>query len=155
VEPEHRELPVRPSESDRNSGDREVFKRLMDLKTKLLELSEGSYYLIVIAQGEIDSEALKRVFDEIATSSRPVLDCKVFIDFEKASLNVRPAAIRAITNQLELHLTSKPIKMALVASKFDRCGRLHLLRDLLCSEGLRVAVFDNTKTAATWLSDGT
>jgi hypothetical protein len=98
---------------------------------------------------------LKRVFDEIETSSRPVLDYKVFIDFEKASLNVRPAAIRALTNQFELHLTSKPIKMALVASKSDRCGRLHLLRDLLCSKGLRVAVFDNTKTAATWLSDGT
>jgi hypothetical protein len=44
---------VRPSESDRNNGDSEVFKRPVDLKTKLLELSEGSYYLIVIAQGEI------------------------------------------------------------------------------------------------------
>jgi hypothetical protein len=155
MKPQDRELPVRLSESDRNNGDSEIFKRPMDLKTKLLELSAGSYYLIVIAQGEIDREALKRVFDEIETSSRPVLDYKVFIDFEKASLNVRPAAIRALTNQFELHLTSKPIKMALVASKFDRCGRLHLLRDLLCSEGLRVAVFDNTKTAATWLSDGT
>lgn len=125
------------------------------LKTKLLELSGGSYYLIVIAQGEIDREALKRVFDEIETSSRPVLDCKVFIDFEKASLNVRPAAIRAITTQLELHLTSKPIKMALVASKSDRCGRLHLLRDLLYHQGWSVAVFDNTKAAAAWLSEGT
>ena len=50
-----------PSESDRNNGDSEVFKRPVDLKTKILESSEGSYYLIVIAQGEIDREALKRV----------------------------------------------------------------------------------------------
>jgi hypothetical protein len=155
VEPQDRELPVPPSESNRNSGDSEVFKRPVDLKIKLLELSEGSYYLIVIAQGEIDRESLKRVFDEVATSSRSLLHCDVFIDFENASLNVRPAAICAIANQLELHLTSKPIKIALVASKFDRCGRLHLLRDLLCDQGLRVAVFDNTKTAAAWLSEGT
>ena len=146
---------MRPSKSDRNSGDREVLKRLMDLKIKLIELSEGSYYLIVIAQGEVDREALKRVFDEVETTSRPLLHCKVLIDFENASLNVPPAAIRAIANQLELHLTSKPMKMVVVASKFDRCGRLHLLRDLLSNHGLRVAVFDDTKTAAAWLSDGT
>ena len=40
----------------------------MDLKIKLLELFEGSYYLIVIAQGIIDSEALKRVFTDIQES---------------------------------------------------------------------------------------
>ena len=146
---------MRASESDRNSGDREVFKRLMDLKIKLLELSEGSYYLIVIAHGEIDREALKRIFNEIEKISRPLLDCKVFIDLEEASLNVRPAAIHAIANRLKLHLKSNSIKLAVVASTFDRCGRLHLLRDLLSSRGLRVAVFDNTKTAAAWLSDGT
>jgi hypothetical protein len=127
----------------------------MDLKIKLLEFSEGSHYLIVIAQGEIDREALKRVFNEIEKTSRPLVNCKVFIDLEEASLNVRPAAIHAIANRLELHLKSNPVKMAVVASKFDRCGRLRLLRDLLSSQGLRVAVFDNTKTAAAWLSDGT
>ena len=132
-----------------------MFKRLMDLKTKLFESFEGSYYLIVIAQGEIDREALKRVFDEVETRSRPILHCKVFIDFEKASLYVRPAAIHAIANQLELHLKSNPIKLAVVAPKFDRCGRLYLLRDLLCSQGLRVALFNNTKTAAAWLSEET
>jgi hypothetical protein len=127
----------------------------MDLKIKLLEFSEGSHYLIVIARGEIDREALKRIFNEIEKTSRPLVNCKVFIDLEEASLNVRPAAIHAIANRLELHLTSNPVKMAVVASKFDRCGRLRLLRDLLSSQGLRVAVFDNTKTAAAWLSDGT
>jgi hypothetical protein len=146
---------MRPSEPNRNSRDREVFKRLMELKTKLLELSEGSTYLIVIAQGEIDRESLKRVFDEIEKTSRPLVSCKVFIDLEQASLNIRPAAIHAIANRLELHLKSKSIKMAVVASNFDRCGRLHLLRDLLCDQGLRVALFDNTKTAACWLSEGT
>jgi hypothetical protein len=146
---------MRPSEPNRNSRDREVFKRLMELKTKLLELSEGSTYLIVIAQGEIDRESLKRVFDEIEKTSRPLVSCKVFIDLEQASLNIRPAAIHAIANRLELHLKSKSIKMAVVASNFDRCGRLHLLRDLLCDQGLRVVLFDNTKTAACWLSEGT
>ena len=127
----------------------------MNLKTKLLELSEPSYYFIVIAQGDIDREALKRIFDEIEKIRRPLANCKVLIDQEEANVNLRPKAIRSITNQFELHLSSQPFKMAVVASKFDRCGRLHLLGDLLCSQGLRVAVFDNTKAAGSWLSDGT
>ena len=132
-----------------------MFKRLMDLKIKLLKLCVGSSYLIVIARGEIDREALKRIFNEIEKISRPLVDCKVFMDLEEASLNVRPTAIRAIANRLELHLKFNPIKLAVVASKFDRCGRLYLLRDLLCSQGLRVALFDNTTSAAAWLSEGT
>ena len=80
--------------------------------------------------------------------------CKVFIDLEEASLNIRPAAIHAIANRLELPIKNNPIKMAVVGSKFDRCGRLHLLCDLLCRRDLRVAVFDNTTSAGAWLSDG-
>jgi hypothetical protein len=138
-------------ETERCSNVREIH---MDLKIKLLELFEGSHYLIVIAHGEIDREGLKQIFNEIEKTTRTLASCKVFIDLEEASLNVRPPAIHGIANQLQLHLKSDSIKLAVVASKFDRCGRLHLLRDLLCSQGLRVAVFDNTKNAAAWLSDG-
>jgi hypothetical protein len=86
----------------------------MDLKIKLLELFEGSYYLIVIAQGIIDSEALKRVFTDVQEITRPLLHCKVFIDFEEASLQVRATALHAIANQLELHSRTSATKMAVV-----------------------------------------
>lgn len=129
-----------------------LWKIHMDLKIKLLEFSEGSPYLIVIAKGEIDGKALKRVFNEIEKTSRALLHCKVFIDLEEASLNVRPPAIHSMASQFELHLTSKPIKMAVIGSNYDCCGRLDLLRDLLCSRGFRVALFDNTTSAAAWLS---
>jgi len=79
--------------------------------------------------------------------------CKLFIDLEEAALNIRPAAIHSIANQVELPLKNNPIKMAVVASKFDRCGRVHLLCDLLSRRGLRVAAFDNTTSAAAWLSE--
>ena len=127
----------------------------MDLKIKLLEAFEGSYYLIVIAQGKVDNAALKRLFAEVEKITEPLLDCKVFIDLEEASLNVRRAAVHAIITQLELHSKSNLGKIVVVSSEFDRCGRLQLLRDLLCSRGFRVAVFDNTTSAAEWLSEGT
>jgi hypothetical protein len=94
-----------------------------------------------LSKGEIDSQALKRIFNEIEKTIRPLVSGKVFLDLEEASLNIRPAALHAIANQLELHIKDNPIKMAVVASKFDRCGRLHLLCELLCSRGLRVAMF--------------
>ena len=73
-------------------------------------------------------------FNEIEKTIRPLVSCKVFIDLEEAGLNIRPAAIHAIVNQLELHIKDNPNKMAVVASKFDRCGCLHLLRDLLSNQ---------------------
>ena len=45
------------------------------------------------------------------------------------------------------------LRRADVFSEFEHCGRLQLLRDSLCSRGFRVAVFDNTTTAAAWLSE--
>jgi hypothetical protein len=116
----------------------------MDLKIKLLESFQESYYVIVIAQGKIDSKALKRLFGEVEKITEPLLHCKLFIDLEEASLNVRAAAVHAIVTQLELHSKSNLGKMAVVSSEFEPCGRLQLLRDLLCSRGFRVAVFDNT-----------
>jgi len=127
----------------------------MDLKIKLLELLEGSYYLIVIVHGVIDSEALKRVFTDVQEITRPLLHCKVFIDFEEASLRVRATALHAIATQLELHSRTSATKMAFVSSRSDHCGRLQLLRDSLCSRGFRVAVFHNTTSAAEWLSEET
>ena len=127
----------------------------MDLQIKLLEAFEGSYYLIVIAQGKVDSAALKRLFAEVEKITEPLLDCKVFIDLEEASLKLRREAVHAIVTQLELHSKCNLGKMVVVSSEFDRCGLLQLLRDLLCSGGFRVAVFDNTTSAAEWLSEGT
>jgi hypothetical protein len=88
--------------------------------------------------------ASERVFDEVGSRGRPLLHCKVFIDLEEASLDMRAADVHAIVTQLELHSKSNLGKMAVVSSEFELCGRLQLLRDLLCSWGFRVAVFDNT-----------
>jgi hypothetical protein len=121
----------------------------------LLESFQESYYLIVIAQGKIDSKALKRLFGEVEKITEPLLHCKLFIDLEEASLNVRAAAVHAIVAQLELHSKSNLRKMVIVSSEFEPCGRLQLLRDLLCSRGFRVAIFDNTTSAAEWLSEET
>jgi hypothetical protein len=127
----------------------------MELKIKLLEAFEESYYLIVIAQGKVGSAALKRLFAEVEKITEPLPDCKVFIDLEEARLNVRREAVHAIVTQLELHSRSRLGKMVVVSSELDRCGRLQHVRDLLCSRGFRVAVFDDTTSAAEWLSEGT
>ena len=90
----------------------------------MLEAFEGSYYLIVIAHGKVDSAALKRLFAEVEKITEPLLHCKLFIDLEGASLIVRAAAVDAIVTQLELHSKYNLVKIAVVSSGFDRCGRL-------------------------------
>jgi hypothetical protein len=122
---------------------------------KALEAFAESYYLIVIVRGKVDGAALKRLFAEVEKITEPLLHCRVFIDLEEASLNVRRADVHVLVTQLELHSKSNLSKMVVVSSEFDCCARLQLLRDLLCSRGFRVAVFDNTRSAAEWLSEGT
>ena len=125
----------------------------MDLKIKLLKFPNGLNYLVVLAQGIIDRKALERVFGEVKRTSRALSSCAVFIDLEEAILKVQPSGIHAVAKQFGPDLKLNIIKVAVVSSEFDHCRRLHVLREALCRQGLRVALFGDTKTAAAWLSD--
>ena len=126
----------------------------VNLKIKLLELSNGDNCLVVIAGGSVDAEGFKEIFREVAKCGRMRPKSKVLIDLEDARLVVEPWDIRVIVNGLGFDLPSFDMKIALVSSaEATDAEWLRAMSASLVRMGLTAAVFDDAKEAATWMSD--
>jgi hypothetical protein len=94
------------------------------------------------------------IFHQVAETIQQHFDCKVLIDFEKASLLIGPMDIDGVVHELGPDLRLGNIKIALVSPiETGESEQLKLLSDSLCGEDLRAAVFDNAKEAVHWLVD--
>lgn len=127
---------------------------VMDLKVKLLEVSEGGNDLIVITRGLIDTAGFERIFGKVAETSQALLNCKFLIDMEEANLKLEPADIQMLLKRLAADLRRGNIKIALVSSSdAEEYARLRALSVSLSILGLEVGVFDHARSAVAWLSD--
>ncbi len=121
------------------------------LKTKLLELS-GKNYLMVIARGLVDLERFEEIFREVSATSKSLLNCKVLIDLADARIRLELPDI-AVLNSFGRDLLPPNNQIALVSStNIDEFDRLNLLSASLCSLDLKVAAFDDAKSAVVWLA---
>jgi hypothetical protein len=125
----------------------------MDVKIKLLELSEAGNYLIVIAQGIIEAEGFERLLRKVAETSESLFDCRVLIDLEAATLRVGGREILGLDRAVRCNLARRNLKMALVSSPDS--DRLQGVGEFLRRLGLKVAVFDAPKSAVAWLAQRT
>ena len=116
-------------------------------------MPNGGNYLIVITRGIIDNEGFEQIFRKVAETSQAVPDCKFLIDLEEASLRLDPSDIHVLVHALDSDLGRRTNKIALVSSAEVESDRLRVVSDSLCSLGLKVAVFDNAKSAVVWVSD--
>ena len=128
----------------------------MDLNVKLLRSPAGKNHLIIIARGQIDTEGLELIFRQVTETIQELFNCTVLIDFENTNLRVKSSDIDALINRLGPDLRLGNLKTALVSSaEIDELEQLRILRDSLCREDLRAAVFCDTQEAVVWLVDMT
>ena len=129
------------------------FKNLaMDVNVKLLESPDGKNHLIIIVRGPIDAEGLEQIFWQVAEIIQQHFDCKILIDFEKASLRTNPNDIDELVHRLGPDLRLGNIKIALVfPGETGEPEPVKVLSESLCREDLTTAVFDNAKEAVSWL----
>jgi hypothetical protein len=125
----------------------------INLKIKLLQLPERGNHLLVIIGGIIDPPVMEQIFREVTEKIQSLLDCKVLIDLDAADLRFEPADLQVVC-ALAAALGHRSIKIALVSAPGTDADRLDLLRDSLCRAGLTAALFDDLKSAVTWLSGG-
>jgi hypothetical protein len=125
----------------------------MDLKIKLLEVPDSGSYLIVIIRGLIEAEGFERLVRKVAESSESLLDCRVLIDLEEATLRLARRDILDLDQAVKSHLARSNLKMALVSS--PETDRLQALSESLRGLGLKVAVFDDSRSAVAWLAERT
>ena len=125
----------------------------VNLKTKLLELSGGNY-LMVIARGRVDAERLEAIFREVSATSKSRLNFKVLIDLADSRIRLALSDIDVLVNSLEHHLLHRNIQIAFVSStEIDEFDRLSVLSASLRRLRLKVAAFDDAKSAVVWLAD--
>jgi hypothetical protein len=126
----------------------------VDLKTKLVELPGGNNYLIVIARGLIDAESLEQIFCEVSAICQPLLHCKVLIDLANTRIRLQLPDIDVLVNNLARDLSHRNSQIAVVSSTgIEELDRVSTLSASLCSLGLKVAAFDEAKSAVAWLAD--
>jgi hypothetical protein len=124
----------------------------VDVNVKLLESPDGRNHLIIIGSGLIDAEGLERIFRQVAEIIQRRFNCTVLIDFERASLQIKPREIDEMVHELGPDLRLGNIKIALVSSaEIDESEQLKVLSDSLCREDLKAGAFDNAKEAVGWL----
>ena len=108
---------------------------------------------MVIARGLVDLERFEEIFREVSATSKSLLNCKVLIDLADARTRLELPDI-AVLNSLGRDLLRPNHQIAFVSSteihKFDR---LSVLSASLRSLGLKVAAFDDAKSAVVWLAD--
>jgi len=124
----------------------------MALNIKLLKSPDGENHLIIITGELIDAEGLREIFRQVEDTTQFLLNCKVLVDLEDASLRIEPQEIPVLVHGLGCDLRHRKLRLALVAPPdVQTFEQLALLSESLCSQGLKAAVFDNARQAVNWL----
>src|SRR4030095_11038838 len=96
----------------------------------------------------VDADGLERICRKVAEIIRQLFNCKILIDFENANLRIEPADIDELVSSLGPDLRLGNIAIALVSSaETAEPEQLRVLRDSLCREDLRAAVFHKAHEA--------
>jgi hypothetical protein len=126
----------------------------MDFQIKLFSLPDKGDYLIVITRGLLDKAALEQIFKEVATVTRPLRDCKVIIDLQDAACDFKLDDIQTLTNGLKLERWPATNKVAIVSPRdSERRAQLRMLVRDLASLNLKIALFTDSKSGVTWLTE--
>lgn len=126
----------------------------MDFQIKLFSWPDRGNHLVMITRGVMDIQGFEQIFQEVATATQPLRDCKVVIDLQDAVSNVEDADIQAFLDGVEPDLWPSTNKVAIVSPReIEQYDELLALTRGLAKRGLKIAVFHDSKPAITWLAD--
>ncbi len=125
----------------------------MDFQIKLFSWPERGNHLIMITRGLLDMGALEQIFQEVATVTQHLPDCKVVIDLQDAMCNLETTDIQAFVNGLKPDGWSS-LKVAMLSPhEIEQYDQLFVLTSGLSKLGFKIAVFYDSKAAVSWLAD--
>ena len=126
----------------------------MDFQIKLFSWPDRGNHLILITRGVIDTKAFDQVFQEVHTATQALRDCKVVVDLQDTMCNLENAEIQAFVAGVQLERWPSTNRVAMVAPReIGQYDQLVTLTNGLAKRGLKIAVFDDSKLAVTWLAD--
>ena len=125
----------------------------MNFQLKLIRLPDKGNYVIMLAKGLIDGAAFNKILTEVSQATQPLLDCKVLIDLQDATVSFSPSDFELLLTDAKLDQWSHNNKVAVVSA--PQCDHLKsLIRIITCLTNLniRVSGFDSVTTAVEWLT---
>jgi hypothetical protein len=124
----------------------------MDLQIKLFSGLDRGNHVIVITRGLVDLEGLRQIFRNIVDTTRSLLDCRVLVDLQDATYCLEPGDIHDFAVHLRPEFWPPTNRVALVSVPEPQDYRqLCLLSTFLSNRRIRNAVFQDTKSALSWL----
>ena len=126
----------------------------MDFQVKLFSWPDRGNHLIMITRGVMDIGGFEQIFREVLTATQPLHDCKVIIDLQDTTCNLENADTHAFVEGIQLDRWPSTNKIAIVSpNELEQYEQLSTLTSGLAKRGLKIAVFDESKPAVTWLAD--
>ncbi len=125
----------------------------MDFQMKIVRVLQRGNHVIAITRGPVDIDGFKYLFDKVIEETRPLLDCKVLIDFQDSEFKLLLSDAAEFVDSIDLHSWPHNNKVALVSSpEIEQHRQLAMLGDGLTKRTVKIAVFYDTKEAISWLS---
>jgi hypothetical protein len=125
----------------------------MDFQMKIVRILQRGNHVIAITRGPVDIDGFKYLFDKVIEETRPLLDCKVLIDFQDSEFKLLLSDAAEFVDSIDLHSWPHNNKVALVSSpEIEQYQQLSRLVEGLINRSLKVGVFYDTKEAISWLS---
>jgi hypothetical protein len=129
-------------------------RKNMDFQIKLFSWPDKGDHLIMITRGLLDRAALEQIFEEVATVTQPLQDCKVIIDLQETACDLKTADIQNFASGLKLGGWPTTNKIAIVSPhNSEQHGQLLMLTRDLAQLNLKIAVFTDSKSAVNWLTE--
>ena len=126
----------------------------MNFKIKTFLGLERGNHVIAIISGTVAFQEIKHIFWKVADETRPLLDCKVLVDFQEVALEILPSDVAQLVKSIDRETWPRNNKVALVAAqKSEQYGQLAMLSEEFRKQDFDVGVFYSSKEAVSWLSD--
>jgi hypothetical protein len=125
----------------------------MNYQFKVLRGLDRGNYVIMLVRGAVDIAGFDQVLHKVIDESRPLLGCKVLVDFQDAVFQFLPLDIAEFLVGLDPKEWPHDNKIALIcAPEGEQFRDLATLGEGLLKMKLKVSVFYNTREAIDWLS---
>jgi len=124
----------------------------MDFQIKLFSLQDQGNLLIIIARGDLDVSAYRRLLEAIVARTRPLDGCKVLVDLSDCVSKLDANKFDALVGEFADYW---PVgnKLAFVSGN-DAADyhQVYLIRIAMSARGVKAGAFRDGKLAIDWLA---
>jgi hypothetical protein len=125
----------------------------MNYQIKVLRGLDRGDYIILVAHGAVDISGFEQILDELIHATKPLLDCKILVDFEDSVFRLLPSDVTEFLARFEPKRWPHNNKIAFISSpEKEQYRDLVMLGEGLLKMKFEAGVFYELREGIDWLS---